>query len=67
MLAFPSQAQAAEQNDATAEARSYAGFSDVQPTDWYVVSGDLDYAVESGFLRGYDDCFCSIRNAPNAH
>ncbi|MDM8289523.1 S-layer homology domain-containing protein [Slackia piriformis] len=55
MLAFPSQAQAAEQNDATAEARSYAGFSDVQPTDWYVVSGDLDYAVESGFLRGYDD------------
>ena len=34
-------------------ARSYAGYSDVLPTDWYVVSGDFDYAVSKGLLSGY--------------
>lgn len=52
---LPTRTQAAEQDGATAEARSYAGFSDVQPTDWYVTSGDLDYAISHGLLSGYSD------------
>ena len=33
----------------------YAGFADVGARDWYVTSGDLDYAVSHGLLSGYAD------------
>lgn len=33
----------------------YAGFADVVARDWYVTSGDLDYAVSHGLLSGYAD------------
>lgn len=46
---MPSQAAYADE----AASRAYAGFPDVQPTDWYVTSGDLDYAIECGLLSGY--------------
>ena len=49
MPAVPKAAAADE-----AQGRAYAGFEDVSPQDWYVTSGDLDYAVENGLLKGYD-------------
>lgn len=33
--------------------RSHQGFSDVSPSDWFVVSGDLDYVLDHGLLQGY--------------
>lgn len=34
---------------------SYRGFVDVESWEWYVTSGDLDYAVDNGLFSGYDD------------
>lgn len=33
----------------------YAGYPDVEQTDWYVVSGDFDYSLKHGIITGYDD------------
>ena len=52
-------AQEAESNLAE---RAYAGFSDVQPTDWYAESGVIDYVVDSGLMSGYGG---TDRFAPN--
>lgn len=34
---------------------SYAGFSDVESSEWYVTSGDLDYVLANGIMSGYGD------------
>lgn len=34
---------------------SYAGFSDIESSEWYVKSGDLDYVLANGIMGGYDD------------
>ncbi len=54
-LVLTPQASAHAQDASDVQARSYAGFSDVQPTDWFVESGDLDYAVSHNLLSGYPD------------
>lgn len=37
------------------ESYSTCGFSDVSPTDWYVMSGTLETVVEKGIMHGYSD------------
>ncbi len=33
--------------------QEYRGFSDVEPNDWYVSSGVLDYVVDNDLMNGY--------------
>ncbi len=44
-------ADEAEANSA-AGARAYAGFSDVQSSDWFAKEGWLDYALANGLMQG---------------
>ena len=34
---------------------AYRNFPDVGPNDWYVVSGDFDYALDQGIFSGYEN------------
>lgn len=34
--------------------QAYKGFNDVDPGEWYVTGGFLDYVVDNGLLVGYD-------------
>ena len=43
------------QEDGAIELLAYRGFPDVDPDDWYVTSGSLDYAVDHDLFHGYDN------------
>lgn len=43
------------EESASIELLEYAGYPDVEPTDWYVTSGDFDYSIEHGIITGYDN------------
>lgn len=37
------------------ELQEYRGFLDVQPGDWYVTSGVLDYVIDNELMKGYSN------------
>lgn len=46
---------ACAQEEGAIELLAYRGFPDVNPDDWYVTSGSLDYAVDHDLFHGYDN------------
>lgn len=54
LFAAPVAVQARESSSAI-EMQAYRGYPDVNPDDWYVVDGWLDYAVDNQLITGYSD------------
>lgn len=56
LAALPLSTTAAySEESGSVELLEYAGYPDVEPTDWYVISGDFDYSIEHGIITGYDN------------